>query len=113
MRAFILGLLLALAPLAALADTTPPPPQAPPPAWIKGFVGWHLEIDTERARHTTPNNRVIAYAKAVLAVTVREPGAPLSFDVMASMKPVRNPSGDFYFETEAAFIERMYLTWHG
>jgi len=112
MRALLLALSLALASIAARADTTPPP--APTPAgWLSGFVGWHLEVDTERARHTTPNNRVIAYAKAVLAVTVREPGGPLSFDVMASMKPVRNPAGDFTFETEAAFIERMYLTWHG
>lgn len=112
MRAFVLGLLLALAPLAALADTTPPP-QSPPPAWINGFVGWHLEVDNERATFTTPNNRTIAYAKAVLALTVREPGGPLSLDFMASMKPVRNPPGDFYFETEAAFIERLFLTWHG
>lgn len=113
MRAFILALLLALAVVApARADTTPPP-QPPHQAWVSGFVGWHLEVDTERATFTTPNNRVIAYAKAVLALTVREPGGPLSLDFMASMKPVRNPPGDFYFETEAAFVERLYLTWHG
>lgn len=110
-RAFVLGLLLALAPFAAAANTAPPP--SPQPAWISGFVGWHLEIDNERATFTTPNNRTIAYAKAVLALTVREPGGPLSFDAMASMKPVRNPPGDFYFKTEAAFIERLFLTWHG
>lgn len=112
MRALVLGLLLALTPLAARADTTPPP-QSPPPAWINGFVGWHLEVDNERATFTTPNNRTIAYAKAVLALTVREPGGPLSLDFLASMKPVRNPPGDFTFETEAAFIERLFLTWHG
>lgn len=114
MRSLLLALSLALASFAsARADTTPPPSTQPPASWLSGFAAWHLEVDTERARHTTPNNRVIAYVKAVVAVTVREPGAPLSFDVMASMKPVRNPPGDFYFETEAAFIERLFLTWHG
>lgn len=113
MRALVLALSLAFsAACPARADTTPPRATTPKD-WLSGFVGWHLEVDTERARHTTPNNRIIAYAKAVLAVTVREPNAPLSFDVMASMKPVRNPPGSFYFETEAVFIERMYLTWHG
>lgn len=113
MRALLLALSMALASLVpARADTTPPPATTPA-SWLTGFAGWHLEVDTERARHTTPNNRVIAYAKAVVAVTVREPGAPLSFDVMASMKPVRNPAGNFYFETEAAFIERLFVTWHG